>query len=147
MSNRSIQVSCVKKNLKKVRQFVSNVLEEHRLSAVDINLLVLAVDELCANLIIHSHACDPKEAIEVSVERQNEKFVFEIRDRNADFFNLSEYKVPDMNKLIKDRRGGGIGLILVRRIADEIHCEQRETMSIYRFSKAINSLSFPEATT
>ncbi|MCZ6899981.1 MAG: ATP-binding protein, partial [Bacteroidetes bacterium] len=50
---------CSKEKLKKIREFVSEVLHKYNLTEVKINELVLAVDEVCANLIIHSHNCNP----------------------------------------------------------------------------------------
>jgi len=56
----SIRISCLKNNLSRVRNFVEGALKQHAISPIDINLMVLAVDELCANLIIHSHKCNPR---------------------------------------------------------------------------------------
>ncbi len=141
MTKNTIQVACVKANLKKIRAFVGQVLESHQLNAVDINLLVLAVDELCANLMIHSHSCNPEEEIEVCVKKNEEQLIFEVRDINDALFNLKNYKIPDIQSLVKERKGGGIGLILVKRIADKIECEKRDKVNIYRFFKHFNSLS------
>ncbi|MGF1533083.1 MAG: ATP-binding protein [Bernardetiaceae bacterium] len=139
MSSHTIQVACIKANLKKIRQFVATVLERHQVDDVDSNLLVLAVDELCANLMIHSHSCNPEEDIEVCVEKSGEQFIFEIRDRNQAIFNLHNYQLPDLQNIIKERRAGGMGLILVRRIADDIQCLQDGKTNIYRFFKRIES--------
>ncbi|MEM6297675.1 MAG: ATP-binding protein [Bacteroidota bacterium] len=147
MTKNTIQVACIKANLKKIREFVGQVLESHQLNAVDINLLVLAVDELCANLMIHSHGCNPEEEIEVCVEKSDEQLIFEVRDINDTLFNLKNYKIPEIQSLIKERKGGGIGLILVKRIADEIECEKRDKVNIYRFFKRFNSLSSSHDTT
>lgn len=137
----SIQVACIKPNLKKVREFVASILEGYKLDAVDINLLVLAVDEICANLMIHSHNCNPEEDIEVSVRKQEGDLIFEIREHNDYLFNLHNYQEPELQNIIKERRGGGIGLILVRRIADKIQCNKEGQTNVYRFFKRIESLS------
>ncbi len=133
----SIRISCLKNNLCRVRKFIEGALKQHSISPVDINLMVLAVDELCANLIIHSHDCNPKEDIEVSVSRKDNQFVFEIKDESAPSFDLLSYKEPDMKEIIAEKRGGGIGLILVKKIMDEIQYERNGSANICRVSKRL----------
>ncbi|MCC5945911.1 MAG: ATP-binding protein [Bernardetiaceae bacterium] len=130
-----IQIPCLKNNLKKVRDFVESFLKDHNVSAMDIQLMVLAVDELCANVIIHSHNCNPRDHIEVSVTNKDNNFVFEIRDSHDAPFNYEDYKAPEMQEVIKERRGSGMGLILVRNIVDEIQYERDGTNNICRVSK------------
>ena len=133
----SIRISCLKNNLSRVRKFIEGALKQHAISPVEINLMVLAVDELCANLIIHSHNCNPKEDIEVSVRRKDNQFVFEIKDESAPSFDLLSYKEPDMKEIIAEKRGGGIGLILVKKIMDEIQYERNGSANICRVSKRL----------
>lgn len=134
----SIRISCLKNNLRRVRNFVEGVLKQHALSPVDINLMVLAVDELCANMIIHSHQCNPKEDIEVSVSKKDNQFVFEIKDESQPCFDLLSYKEPDMKEIIAEKRSGGIGLILVKKIMDEIQYERSGNANICRVSKRLS---------
>ncbi len=133
----SIRISCLKNNLCRVRNFVEGALKQHAISPIDINLMVLAVDELCANLIIHSHKCNPKEDIEVSVRKKDNQFVFEIKDESVPSFDLLSYKEPDMKDIIANKRGGGIGLILVKKIMDEIQYERNGSANICRVSKRL----------
>lgn len=132
---KSIQVRCLKDNLKKVRTFVDDVLQKHYISATEINLMVLAVDELCANLIIHSHDCNPNEQIEVSIEKKEDNFIFEIKDTSPPDFRHSEYQTPDVRQIINQRRSGGLGLILVNKIVDEIKFERQGVQNVCRFHK------------
>jgi len=133
----SIEVSCRKHNLRRVRSFVNEILENHyRLDACNANLLVLAIDELCANLMIHSHQCNPSDLIEVRITNDQYNFVFEIHDQSNDTFNLLEYKIPDMKQIIKDKKNGGIGLILVKKIMDDIQFEKRGEHNICRLYKS-----------
>ena len=133
----SIQIPCNKHNLKKVRSFVEDILGNYYISASDINLIVLAIDEMCANLIIHSHKCNAEEHIELKIKDENGKFVFEIHESSPECFNLVDYKLPEMKQLISEKRNGGIGLILVRKIMDDIQLERRGSYNIYRLVKAV----------
>ncbi|MEN7547493.1 ATP-binding protein [Rapidithrix thailandica] len=129
-------VSCNKVNLKALREFVLDILRQHRLSDSEANLIVVAVDEVCSNLMIHSHACNPKQEIEVHVIRKKNGFEFVIYD-NGEIFNIAEYTVPNMEELIKFKRTGGIGLILVKKIMDSIRVEKKGGRNICRLFKNI----------
>jgi serine/threonine-protein kinase RsbW len=112
--------SCSKEQLKSIRAFVNSSLNNHGLSDIDISTLVLAIDEVCANLIIHSHHCDPSHHLDLIINIQSGKGItFEIIDQGMGF-DINQYTEPSVTELIKRKRKGGIGLILVKRIMDDI---------------------------
>lgn len=115
----SIQIYCDRKNLIEVRQFITNNLKRATLSDIEVNALVLAVDEVCANVIIHSTECNDKETLDVFVEIKKDEIVFEVIDRGLGY-DLRTHKMPKLNEIIKSKRKGGVGLILVQKIMDKI---------------------------
>lgn len=135
----SIQVPCRKSNLKRIRAFVETVLERYYVMPTEANLMVLAVDEVCANLMIHSHQCNPSERIQIRIKDENDNIVFEIHDHTVECFNMLDHKTPDMQQVIKERKNGGIGLILVKKIMDKIQIEREGNHNICRlYKKALN---------
>ena len=82
-----LTISCSKTNLAKVRQFVSQLLDNALdISEVEAHKMVLAVDEICANLIIHSNHCNPTRKIEIIVElKKGEQVIFIIKDQGIKF--------------------------------------------------------------
>jgi serine/threonine-protein kinase RsbW len=128
---------CSRENLKGIRDFVSSVLHNYSLSDVEINQMVLAVDEVCTNLIIHSHKCNANDSIELSIKNQKEGITFEIIDRGAMYFDFASYKNPDLQQLIKDGSNGGVGLMLVKRLMDKVEVEYKDTHSTWRLYKEI----------
>ncbi|NJO02437.1 MAG: ATP-binding protein [Bacteroidia bacterium] len=131
------KVNCTRDNLKLIREFVYSVLRNLSLSEIEINQLVLAVDEVCSNLIIHSHQCNPDNAIEINIHHLPELVLFEIIDNDASAFDISNYKNPSINKIMKERRKGGMGLILVNKIMDAVEVKNEKTQNIWRMSKHI----------
>jgi len=114
------KIPCKKDHLKDIRSFVWKALVNHGLSEMDISTMVLAIDEICANLIIHSHQCDPAEFIKININViKNEGIEFSIYDHGTGF-DISKYDEPSIDDLIKTKRKGGIGLILVKKIMDKI---------------------------
>ncbi|NJN27711.1 MAG: ATP-binding protein [Cyclobacteriaceae bacterium] len=131
------KVPCSKSKLGEIREFLQSVLSENAIPEVTVNALILAVDEVCANLIIHSHNCNPDENIELKVKLSgNSEITFDIID-HGDGFNISEYEEPLISDIIKQKRKGGIGLMLVKRIMDEIELIKGKKKNVYRLHKKI----------
>ena len=131
------RVPCSKSKLGEIREFLHKVLREISIPEMTVNTLVLAVDEVCANLIIHSHNCNADDHIELKVKiNGTSEITFEIID-NGVGFNISEYQEPSISDLIRDKRKGGMGLMLVKRIMDEIELIKGEKKNVYRFHKKI----------
>ena len=131
------KVPCSKSKLGEIREFLQRVLSENSIPEVTVNTLVLAVDEVCANLIIHSHNCDPNEQIELKVKVNGKsEITFDIID-HGDGFNIGDYEEPSISDIVKQKRKGGIGLILVRRIMDEIEYIKGDKKNVYRLHKKI----------
>ncbi len=138
--NYSFKVPCCKDKLQSIRDFIYNTLQHYDISEVELSQMVLAVDEVCANLMIHSHQCNPKESLElVIVVKDKESVTFEIRDKGAGF-NIKNYKEPCLEQIIREKKKGGIGLLLVKRIMDHIEFSYnaKTSRNIYRLHKMIN---------
>ena len=133
-----LKVPCRKEKLKDVRFFVERFLHHHGVAEVEAGEIVLAVDEVCANLMIHSHQCNPKKRIGVKIEMVKEDEVqFEITDFGVGF-NFCRYKEPSLDQIIKQKKKGGVGLILVKRIMDDMEFIRKSNRNVYRLVKKLN---------
>lgn len=128
------KVPCSKQKLTEVRDFIDKILYSHKIPDLERNSMILAVDEICANLIIHSHNCNPNESLELVIRILKEKIVFEIIDHGIGF-NICDYQEPSINDIIREKKKGGIGLMLVRRIMDEVKYEKGAHKNVYRLTK------------
>ncbi len=136
--NKKLNIACSKENLVEIRDFVGNHLLEQNLSELEVHKIVLAVDEVCANLIIHSNNCNPSHQIEVIVELvPHHQVVFIIRDQGIRF-NPSVYAEPSMDEIISSGRKGGVGLMLVKRIMDKIEFTTEKNYNICTLTKKLN---------
>ncbi|MDN3668592.1 ATP-binding protein [Echinicola jeungdonensis] len=129
---------CEKNKLSELRTFLDRVLNASQLSDINKNQLILAVEEVCANLIIHSHDCNPRDFIKLKVNQLDQSIIFEIMD-SGEAFNMTEYNEPDLKEVIKKRRKGGLGIKLVRKIMDTIEFESSENQNICRLIKQLKS--------
>jgi serine/threonine-protein kinase RsbW len=141
--NYSIKIPCDKEKLKEIRCFVSNTLKKHDLPEMEINRLVLAVDEVCANLIIHSHNCDSNQFIQLYINfKDNDEVTFEIIDYGIGF-NICNYCEPNLEDIVKEKKKGGVGLMLVKRIVDLIEFKKGKEQNIYLLHKKFHPPANP----
>jgi len=126
-----------KESLKGIRTFVADTLLLFNLTEIITNQLVLATDEICANLIIHAHQTNENDPLELSIENKKNKIIFEITDKSDVPFDLKNYKQPDILEIVKQRKKGGVGLMLVNSVMDTFEIKKKENYSIWRLSKNI----------
>lgn len=132
-----IVIPCEKEKLESVRVFVQRQLDTYGLSEIESHKLVLAIDEVCANMIIHSNNCDPNESLELEMMyKKNQNIIFVIRDK-GESFDINDYKEPSMKEIIASKRKGGLGLMLVKRIMDKIEFTTENNYNICRLTKKL----------
>lgn len=130
-------IGCSLENLKGVRDFIRKSLRGHVTSDVVLNEIVLALDEMCSNLMIHSHQCNPDHNIEIHIDvPQKGKVIFEIID-DGEMFDINRYSQPDLDNLIQEKRKGGLGVRLVKSIMDEVVYTTRNGRNVCRLTKKV----------
>jgi serine/threonine-protein kinase RsbW len=117
-----------------MRKFVTNVLHDHHVSDIETNMMVLAVDEVCANIIIHGHPTDDSNFVTINIDFTKEGIWFEIVDKGA-AFDIMKYNEPILEDLIKNKQKGGVGIMLVKKIMDKIEftaASDKNTLKLYK---------------
>lgn len=139
-------IGCSLDNLLGARDFIRKSLKGHVPSEVTLNEIVLALDEMCSNLMIHSHHCDPDHLLELTIITQPKgHLVFEIVD-DGTVFDINSFQEPTLDNLITIKRKGGLGIRLVKSIMDNIEYFTREGRNVCRLSKTIQSRSVDHGT-
>lgn len=127
---------CHIQNLKNIRQFIEASLYK-QMSETELYMVVLAVDEVCSNSIIHANALPPHDTLEVSVRLENNTLCVEVCDSGS-YYNLACYQEPAIHSLIEKRHKGGLGIMLVNRIMDKIEAIRHNGRNVYRLIKKVN---------
>jgi len=134
----NLKISCSTDRLLEIRNFIAEILTSYSYPETEAHKLILAVDEVCANLIIHSNNCNPSESIEISIDfNPAESVIFEIIDRGVSF-DMNKYQEPSLQELVSSKRKGGLGLMLVKRIMDKIEFKSEKNTNICRLVKLIH---------
>lgn len=106
-----------------MRNFVSDAARRFGFSESEVGKIELAIDEACTNIIKHAYKYNPDGIIEIRVSTQKEnatpKFIVEIYDSGISF-DSSKYTAPDMKEYFKKLRHGGLGILLMKKLMDEV---------------------------
>jgi serine/threonine-protein kinase RsbW len=132
----SFNIPYSKNKLRLMRKFVTDVLQEHHVSDIETNMMVLAVDEVCANIIIHGQPTNLDDNVKITINVNEDRVCFEIVDKGA-AFDILKYSEPIIGDLIKMKQKGGVGIMLVKKIMDEIEFEPGPKQNILRLCKNV----------
>ncbi|MDH7514908.1 MAG: ATP-binding protein [Bacteroidota bacterium] len=109
--------------LENIRLFVSHEAAAFGFDAEDIGKIVLAVDEACTNIIKHAYRNRPDGRIHVRVSSEENRgrkgFVVTILDTGLPF-DAAHYRPPRRLDYIRKPRRGGLGIILMKKLMDEV---------------------------
>lgn len=108
--------------LQSVRSYVQQHIGMLDFTEFEENGIVLAVDEAVSNLIRHAYHGDATKSISVCVSIDEDEVRVHITD-TADAFDPATAELPDMRRYFMDHRRGGLGILLMTRVMDNITYE------------------------
>lgn len=105
-----------------VREYVQAHIELLGFTEFEENGIVLAVDEAVSNLIRHAYHSDETKYITVGVRIDADQVCVYIID-TAEAFDPATAELPDMRRIFREHRRGGLGILLMTRVMDDITYE------------------------
>jgi serine/threonine-protein kinase RsbW len=108
--------------------FVAGHAREWDLHPQRLRQLELAVEEAVANICDYAYEVPPGE-FTVRMRPEASRFVVEIVDEGVPFDPL-DVAAPDLRAGVADRPIGGLGILLVRRLMDEVSYRRDGTHNI-----------------
>jgi serine/threonine-protein kinase RsbW len=85
----------------------------------------LLVEEIVVNIVRYGGMAVESGFIDVGMDTADHTIILEISD-NGPAFNPLEQEAPDLTAGLDERRPGGLGIFLVKQIAEEIRYERRD---------------------
>lgn len=113
----SVQAST--KHLAEVRNFVAKYASEFGFKKQDVADIRLAVDEAYTNIIKHSYKNDDRKSVDIELGYNGNEFWISLLD-TGEAFDPSTYTEPDVRQKIKEKKRGGVGVYLIRKLMDEV---------------------------
>lgn len=115
----SISVQASTKHLAEVRDFVGKYATEFGFKKQDVADIRLAVDEAYTNIIKHSYKNNEKKSVDIELGYDSDEFWISLLD-TGDAFDPSSYTQPDVRQKIKEKKRGGVGVYLIRKLMDNV---------------------------
>ncbi len=105
-----------------IRTFVGDQAREAGFNAKDIYSIQLATDEAASNVIEHAYEEKPDGKFEVGCEFRGDRLIVTVLDHGLPF-DPSKVEEPDLKADLLDRKIGGLGIYLMRKLMDEVRYE------------------------
>ena len=115
--------------LEEIRQFILAPVEE-TLSPKRGAHLDLAVEEIVVNICSYAYQIPPGE-ITVRLEETEDALAVDFIDNGVPFDPLA-VEEPDVARPLQEREQGGLGILLVRRVMDEVHYRREKDRNYLR---------------
>lgn len=130
----SISVKASTKHLSEVRDFVAEHAQNFGFKKQDVADIRLAVDEAYTNIIKHAYNNDPSKLVEIELGYNSDQFWISLQDTGR-AFKPENYTRPNVRKQIKQKKRGGVGVYLIKKLMDEVEYRQKDSFNEIRMIK------------
>lgn len=118
----TLHVPSSTENLALIREFVTAVGTQAGFTDDEVARLELAVDEACTNVIEHAYGHDITKEVVVRAIFDDEELRIDVVDTGRGFDPLA-LPQPPLEQLVAERRSGGLGMQVIKRIMDQVSYE------------------------
>lgn len=106
--------------LDEIREFVGSIARSSGFGDKDVYNIQLATDEAASNIIEHAYEGVTDGIVDLSCGMQADALVVILVDHGL-AFDPSEVPLPDLQADLAERKIGGLGIFLMRKLMDEVH--------------------------
>ena len=118
----SVQFSAKFEFLDEIREFVGDIARAGGFGDKDVYNIQLAADEAASNIIEHAYEGVSNGVLELSCGVKANTITIILVD-HGESFDPSEIPMPDLKADLSERKIGGLGIFLMRKLMDEVRYE------------------------
>ena len=118
----SVQFSAKFEFLDEIREFVGDIARAGGFGDKDVYNIQLAADEAASNIIEHAYEGVSNGVLELSCGVKANVITIILVD-HGESFDPSEIPMPDLKADLSERKIGGLGIFLMRKLMDEVRYE------------------------
>lgn len=133
VSKIEIQVPAEIKSIKEIRDFISRIGKKYRLSDKAVNAFKLAADEASTNIIRHAYR-EKEGMITVRAIVRKQDITLSLIDQGR-YFDPQGVKDPDLKRYVAIGKRGGLGIMMIRKLVDDIDYRRTEEGNELRLTK------------
>jgi anti-sigma regulatory factor (Ser/Thr protein kinase) len=116
-------------NLERLIEFVSASANEQGIDRKRIVEIEISTEEALVNIFNYAYQNTDGDVSVVCKSDDNDKFIIEIEDSGIPF-DLLSLKEPDTNLDISERKIGGLGIFLIRKLMDDIQYRREDDRNV-----------------
>ena len=131
-------VAAKAENLEQIRDFAATYARRNKFSRKEVNRLKVSIDEICSNIVRHAYEGMERGDIQVRIERRKKRVRVTIIDTGIEFDPLT-IEAPDLGRYVQERRSGGVGFHLVKKLNDEVLYERVGNKNVITIQRKIGS--------
>jgi len=124
----SVQFSAQFSYLDEIREFVGTIARDNGFTDKEIYNIQLAADEAASNIIEHAYEGVKDGVLDVSCGVKGDIITIIMVDY-GESFDPAAVPLPDLKADLSERKIGGLGIFLMRKLMDEVHYETRKDKS------------------
>ena len=124
----SVQFSAKFEYLDEIREFVGDIARAGGFDAKDVYNIQLAADEAASNIIEHAYEGVNNGLLELSCGVIGNTLTIILMD-HGEPFDPSIVPLPDLKADLSERKIGGLGIFLMRKLMDEVRYETKPNKS------------------
>lgn len=130
----TMTVQASTEHLAEVRDFVAKHATDFGFKKQDVDDIRLAVDEAYTNIIKHAYNHDNSKSVDIKLGYNSNTFWISLLD-SGKTFDPSSYEEPDVRQKIKQKKRGGVGVYLIKRLMDNVEYTQEGSLNKIRMIK------------
>jgi len=121
---KSLQFAAKFEYLDEIREFVGTIARRGGFSDKDVYNIQLATDEAASNIIEHAYEGVSDGLLELSCGMLGDTIKIVLID-HGEPFDPGSIPMPDLKADLSERKIGGLGIFLMRKLMDEVHYDSR----------------------
>ena len=125
---RSVRFTAKFEFLDEIREFVGDIARQGGFSDKDVYNIQLATDEAASNIIEHAYEGVADGVLDISCVMEKDAIRIILIDYGEPY-DPSIIPIPDVKADLSERKIGGLGIFLMRKLMDEVHYEPRADKS------------------
>ena len=115
----SLSIKSNPENLKKIRNLMTKTLSKTKVSIQEAQIIILAVNEACANIIKHGYKNDYNRTIDLTIKLEAKLLTIKIFD-NGFKFDTNSFEPRDVSEV----KPGGLGVHIIKQVMDQVEYSQ-----------------------
>ena len=114
--------------LDEIREYVGEIARKGGFINKDVYNIQLATDEAASNIIEHAYEGIPNGVLDLACSMEKDIIRIVLIDYGMPY-DPSAVPIPDIKADLSERKIGGLGIFLMRKLMDDVHYEPRANKS------------------